>query len=140
MDFKLGTTTEVDAFKFPGFNSPSELRVAKHLVYCDAELLKHPTENKIVYANRLDIYRERFEIEGKEIRKRIPVSSIHPSFRITSDQRQVLNDNCLRGALVRVTKNRIYSLVRLYTEKEAGEHALYKGYPNYYGDELMVYD
>lgn len=84
MDFKLGTTTEVDAFKFPGFNSPSELRVAKRLVYCDAELLKHPTENKIVYANRRGRYIEIFEIERKEIRKRIPVSSIHPSFRIIS--------------------------------------------------------
>ena len=49
IDFKLGTTEEVDEFKFPGFNSPSELKVAKHMVYCDAELLKHPTENKIVY-------------------------------------------------------------------------------------------
>lgn len=140
MDFKLGTTEEVDGFKFPGFNAPSELKVAKHVVYCDAQLLKHPTENKIVYAGRLGRYIEIFEIEGKEIRKRIPVSSIDPSFRITADQSQVLNDDCLRGVLVRVTKNRIYSLMRPYTEREAGEHSSYKEYPNYYGDELMVYD
>ena len=63
IDFKLGTTEEVDEFKFPGFNSPSELKVAKHMVYCDAELLKHPTENKIVYAGRLGRYIEIFEID-----------------------------------------------------------------------------
>lgn len=140
IDFKLGTTEEVDEFKFPGFNSPSELKVAKHMVYCDAELLKYPTENKIVYAGRLGRYIEIFEIEGKEIRKRTPVCSTYPSFRITSDQQQILNDDCLRGVLVRVTKNRIYSLMRPYTEKEAGEHDSYKERPNYYGDELIVYD
>ena len=52
IDFKLGTTEEVDEFKFPGFNSPSELKVAKHMVYCDAELLKHPTQTIHQFDNR----------------------------------------------------------------------------------------
>lgn len=99
-----------------------------------------PTKDKLVYAGRVGRHIEILETEGKKIKKRIPVCSIYPSFRVTSEQRQVLNDDCLRGVVAWVTENRIYSLMRPYTNKEAKEHSSYKEYPNYYGDELMVYD
>ncbi|WP_301062247.1 hypothetical protein [Phocaeicola sp.] len=72
IDFKSGIVEEVDGFNFPGFNPPSEFKVAKHLVYCDATLLKHPTKDKLVYAGRVGRHIEILETEGKKIKKRIP--------------------------------------------------------------------
>jgi hypothetical protein len=46
----------------------------------------------------------------------------------------------LGGIVAKMTNDRIYCLVLPYTRKEENEQPFYKGMPNYFADELVVFD
>lgn len=126
-------------FSFPTFSSPTDLKVADHLVYGNASLAKHPLLSKLVYTCRYGRFVEILETNGAQITKRIPIFNKYPIYKVKGSNFKT-EDNCLQGAVTQVTKNRIYCLLTPYTKKEAKENTTYKGMPNYYSDELHVFD
>lgn len=139
VNLKSGEISGMD-FEFPGFSLASDFKVAEHMVYCDAQLLKHPSQSKLLYACRLGRYVEILELENTKVKKRIPIFSVLPLYERGNNNQRQIKDDCLRGVIARVTNDRIYCLIIPYTRKESNENPLYKKMPNYYGDELIVFD
>lgn len=48
VNLQTGEISDLD-FPFPGFVLPSDFKTAEHMIYCDAQLLKHPSQNKLLY-------------------------------------------------------------------------------------------
>lgn len=138
VNLKSGAMGELD-FSFPGFHLSTDLKTAEHLVYCDAQLAKHPSDEKFVYTCRLGRYVEIIEMCGSEIVRQTSLFDIHPLYKVDG-HRRIIEDECLQGAVTKVTENRIYCLITPYTQQEAMEKETYKGYPNYFSDELYVFD
>lgn len=141
VDIKTGEISEIAGYAFPGFNLPSDIKVVEHMIYCDAQLLKHPTENKFVYGCKLGRYAEILELDAdnRKLNRKIPLFSILPEYESINHQKKI-KDNCLGGLIIRVTNNRIYCLQLPYTRKEERENPLYKGKPSYYADEIYIFD
>lgn len=138
VNLQTGEISELD-FPFPGFSLPSGLKVVEHMIYCDAQLLKHPTRNKLLYACRLGRYAKIIELENRRISRQIPLFSVLPKYDVVNNNRKI-RDDCFGGIIAKVTCNRIYCLVPPYTRKEEKEHSSYKGMPSYFADEVVVFD
>lgn len=138
IDYKSGIIKGID-FKFPGFKISGNGCAANFLVYCDAQINKHPKLSKFVYTCRLGRFIEIFEMDGMNIIQKIPIYSSYPIYKASGDRRVIDND-CLMGAVTKVTKDYIYCLITPYTYKESIENKEYKGLPNYFGDNLYIFD
>lgn len=138
VNLQTGEILDLD-FPFPGFVLPSEFKVAEHMIYCDAQLLRHPNQNKLLYVCRLGRYARIMEIENGRIGRQIPLYSILPQYEVVNNNRKI-KDGCLEGIVAKVTGDRIYCLVLPYTRKEGNENPSYKGMPNYFADEVVVFD
>ena len=138
VNLQTGEISDLD-FPFPGFVLPSDFKTAEHMIYCDAQLLKHPSQNKLLYVCRLGRYVKIVEIENRQISRQISLYSILPQYEVVNGDRKI-KDDCLGGIVAKVTNDRIYCLVLPYTRKEENEQPFYKGMPNYFADELVVFD
>ena len=69
VNLQTGEISDLD-FPFPGFVLPSDFKTAEHMIYCDAQLLKHPSQNKLLYVCRLGRYVKIVEIELRYITRR----------------------------------------------------------------------
>lgn len=133
-----GEVKEID-FPFPGFSTSANVKPADFLVYCDAQLAKHPSLPRFVYTCRLGRFVEILEMDGTSLSRRIPLYSTYPLYKPSGNHRTI-EDGCLRGVVTRVTEKFIYCLITPYTYGEALEKQEYKGLPNYFGDTLHVFD
>lgn len=138
MNFKSGEITEL-SFKFPGFRTAKDPCVMEHLVYCDAQLLKHPSLDKLLYACRSGRYMHIIEIQDKKIKRVIPLFSQEPSYEMNSKYKRLKEDS-YRGIIAKATENFVYGLIIPYTKKEAKANESYKSLPNYFSDQLYVFD
>ncbi len=126
-------------FKFPGFRTAKDHCVMEHLVYCDAQILKHPSQDKLLYACRSGRYMHILEMKDKSIERIIPLFSQEPSYEMSSKYKKLKEDS-YRGIIAKVTEDFVYGLVIPYTKKEAKTNKLYKSLPNYFSDQLYVFD
>ncbi|MEY8589726.1 BF3164 family lipoprotein [Phocaeicola sartorii] len=138
VNLQTGSISDLD-FSFPGFNLPSGFKIVEHMIYCDAQLLKHPRQNKLLYVCRLGKYAKILEMENRQIGKQIPLYSILPQYESVNNERKI-KDDCLGGIIAKVTADKIYCLVLPYTRKEENENPFYKGMPNYFADEMVIFD
>lgn len=138
INFKRNKVEAIN-YTFPGINVATYVKSADFLVYCDAKLAKHPSLSKFVYTCRLGRFIEILEMDGTHLSKRIPLCADYPVYKASNDRR-VIDDRCLRGAVTKVTENYIYCLMTPYTHGEALKENLYKGLPNYFSDILYVFN
>ena len=95
VNLQTGSISDLD-FSFPGFNLPSGFKIVEHMIYCDAQLLKHPRQNKLLYVCRLGKYAKILEMENGQIGKQIPLYSILPQYEAVNNERKI-KDDCLGG-------------------------------------------
>lgn len=138
IDLESGEVTGLN-FKFPGFRAAGEPCILEHLVYCDAQLLKHPSQDKLLYACRAGRYMHILEIKDKEIGRIIPLFSQAPSYEMKSKYKKLKGDS-YRGIVAKATGNFVYGLVIPYTKEESKANETYKSLPNYFSDQLYVFD
>lgn len=141
INIKNGDMRKLD-FKFPNiyFKSPGQRNIIEQMVYSDATLLKHPSQNKVLYICSSGRYAEILFVINENIEKRIPILEEYPKYGSRDGFNKHFKDECLRGMIARVTENRIFCLLVPLTKKDARENTPYKGYPSYYCDELLVFD
>lgn len=129
-------------FYFPNakFKTSGQLNIAEQMVYSDATLVKHPSMNKLLYSCSSGRYAEILSISNGEIEERIPLLKEYPQYKSKDGVNRHFKDECLRGMITRVTENKVFCLLVPLTKKDVRTDILYKGYPNYYCDELLVFN
>ncbi len=129
-------------FKFPtaSFKLPGQRNIIEQMIYSDATLLKHPTQDKLLYVCSSGRYAEILLMTKNNIGKRIPILKEYPKYESKDGFSKHFKDECLRGIIARVTADKIYCLLVPLTKKDAREDTSYKGYPNYFCDELLIFD
>lgn len=141
VDIENGEIHALD-FDFPDarFKTPGQRNITEQMVYSDATLLKHPSLDKLLYSCSSGRYAEILSVYNGDIEKRIPLFKEYPRYESKDGVNKHFKDECLRGMITRVTENKIFCLLVPLTKKDARTDVLYKGYPNYYCDELFVFD
>ncbi len=128
-------------FTFPEFNLKTDKTIAQLLIYGDAHLLKHPSQNKLLYACKVGRYAEIISLgSDAQIQSHKPIFKVLPEYTISKDYKRHFKDNCLRGMKVCVTEKFIYCLPVLLTKKDLRKNKRYNNFPNNFSDEIYVFD
>lgn len=114
--------------------------VVKQSVYMDATISKHPFLDKFVYACGSGRYAEIINYTDSTLQSSISLFNIYPQYTTKDGLNRSYNNDCLRGMQVKTTENAIYILQLPLTKEDVRNQVQYKGYPNYYNDELFVFD
>ncbi|WP_321481204.1 BF3164 family lipoprotein [uncultured Bacteroides sp.] len=144
----LFSTLNLNAVTFHELNFPYPLKdgtfnmesVVKQSVYMDATIVKHPTLNKFVYACGSGKYANIIAIEGETLKEEKTFLNVYPKYRTKDGANRSYENNCLRGMQVRVTSRYIYIQLTPLTKGDVRKRVLYKEYPNYCNDELLVFN
>lgn len=139
INLKTGEIKNLD-FEFPEYNHFSQIKAVEHMAYCDANLLKRPNSNKLLYTCKIGRYAVILNHNGQNLDNQTELFSIYPSFKSNSNYKLIKENDCLRGIISQVTEDFIYCLVIPYTRQEALETKEYKGMPNYFSDELVIFN
>lgn len=129
-------------FKFPTahLKTPYQRKIADQMIYSDATLQKHPTQDKIVYSSTSGRYAEILSFTNGEIVHSTSLCRELPLYESKDGVDRHFKDGCLRGMITRVTEQYIFCLFIPLTKKEVRDNISYKGFPNYFSDELIVFD
>lgn len=119
------------------FNMPSAV---KQGVYMDATIVKHPSENQFVYACGSGKYASIISIVDTVLNEKRNFLSVYPKYTTKDGLNRSYQNDCLRGMQVRVTNRYIYIQLMPLTKGDVRKHVLYKEYPNYCNDELLVFN
>ena len=114
--------------------------IVKQSVYMDAVIVKHPFLDKFVYACGTGMYADIINYADTLLVNRISLFNIYPEYTTKDGVNRSYKNECLRGMQVRVTKDAIYIQKFPLTKEDVRNRVMYKGYPNYYNDELFVFD
>lgn len=111
--------------------------IVKQGVYMDGSVIKHPIDNKIVYACGTGKYAEIISLDNFEKRN---LFKEYPKYYTRDGLNRAYKEECLRGIQLRANSSYIYTMTIPYTYGELKQKKKYKDYPNYYNDELFVFD
>lgn len=114
--------------------------IVKQNVYMDAVIVKHPSLSKIVYACGSGRYADILQWKDTLLTDKIPLFSIYPKYTTRDGLNKSYDEECLRGMQVAATDEAIYIQFIPLTKGDVRKQAQYKGYPNYYNDELIVFN
>lgn len=115
--------------------------VVKQGVYFNGVIEKHPYSNRLVYACGSGKYAGIIDFDPiTSTIKNTSIFTIYPKYTTTDGLNRSYLDDCLRGMQVKVTDEYIYILPSQLTKGDVRRKALYKGYPNYCSDELLVFN
>lgn len=114
--------------------------IVKQSVYMDATIAKHPSLNKFVYACGSGRYAEIVNYTDTIFTSKISLFEVYPKYTTKDGLNRSYASDCLRGMQVKTTEEAIYIQQFPLTKGDVRNQVLYKGYPNYYNDELFVFD
>ena len=114
--------------------------IAKQMVYCDAKIMRQPRGNKLLYICNSGRFSKILSFVNNEVSKETSLLNIYPKYFSKDGYNIHFENECLRGMLAKVTQNKIYLMEIPLTKEDIKIQKQYKGFPNYFNDELYVYD
>lgn len=139
INLRTGEMASLD-FNFPRYNYFSQIKAVEHMAYCDASVLKRPESTRLLYTCKIGRYVVLLDYDGNKINNQTELFSTYPTYNSESNYKLIKENDCLRGVIPQVTADFIYCLIIPYTREEALNMKEYKGLPNYFGDELVVFN